>query len=140
MYNKVCVPRQMNGVPMIFDRLMEEMNGFEKSVYPLVNISHGDQGYWLELAIPGVPKDEVKIELEGAQLQLSYDAVNRKEQDGFRFTKKEFAIRSFSRKFTLPDHVDQAMIKAQFENGVLRVFLPKKEAATNDKKQVIPIQ
>lgn len=140
MNNKVCVPRQTHGVPMIFDRFFEEMNGVERLARPAVNILEGEQGYWLELVIPGVPKDEVKIELEDTHLLVSYDASKQRVEEGYRFRRKEFAVRSFTRKFAIPEHIDREQIKAQFEHGVLRIHLPKLKQAAQEKRQIIPIQ
>lgn len=80
----------MHGVPMIFDRFFDEMNGIDRLARPAVNILEGEQGYWLELVIPGVPKDEVKIELEDAQLLVSYDASKQRVEEDYRFRRKEF--------------------------------------------------
>ncbi|RLD50088.1 MAG: Hsp20/alpha crystallin family protein, partial [Bacteroidetes bacterium] len=85
-----------------------------------------------EMAAPGLEKKDFKIELFGDTLSISSEKklenemkINEDEQ----FTKKEFSYQSFSRSFTLPNTVDEDKIKAKYDNGILSVFIPKKEEA-----------
>jgi HSP20 family protein len=139
MNNKVCTPRQ-HGVPMLFDRFFAELNNMEKTSRPAINIAETDSGFLLEMAIPGVPKEEVKIEMDGSQMLVSHEVAVRKEEEGLRFKRKEFVVRGFARKFELPEEVDRDQVTAQFEHGVLRINLPKKQKEAREKRQMIPIQ
>lgn len=97
---------------------------------PSVNIKEGKEGYEIELAAPGFTKKDFKIELFHGELTISSEKRNEKEtKDGQTFTKREFSYQSFSRSFTLPNTVDNEQISAKYDNGILKVVVPKKEEA-----------
>jgi len=89
-----------------------------------------DNSYEVEMAAPSLNKDDFKIELNNDVLTISSEKQTENEtKEGQRYTRKEFSYQSFSRSFTLPDSVDNDKIKAKYENGVLRVIIPKREDA-----------
>jgi HSP20 family protein len=97
---------------------------------PSVNIKEGKDGYEIELAAPGFTKKDFRIELFHGELTISSEKRNEKEtKDGQIFTKREFSYQSFSRSFTLPNTVDNEQISAKYDNGILKVVVPKKEEA-----------
>lgn len=93
---------------------------------PAVNIIDGDSFYRIDLAIPGFSKEDLDIRIEENVLVCSSE--NKKEigKQAERFSKKEFSIKAFTRKFNLPDNIDTELIKAQFENGIMSIHLPKR--------------
>lgn len=99
-----------------------------KSV-PAVNISENPEGYMLELAAPGMNKEDFKVEIENGILVISAEKKEEKSNENSKFTRKEFSYTSFSRTFTLPEQVNTERISAGYENGVLKLQLPKKEEA-----------
>jgi HSP20 family protein len=90
---------------------------------PPVNIIENEDGYILSLAVPGMKKEDLKISLEGSMLCIN----SQKEEIEERFTRKEFNFYSFSRSFTLPEDVKPEYIEAKYEDGLLRIVLPRKE-------------
>jgi HSP20 family protein len=78
--------------------------------------------------------------MDGSQMLVSHEVAARKEEEGLRFKRKEFVVRGFARKFELPEEVDRDQVTAQFEHGVLRINLPKKQKEAREKRQMIPIQ
>lgn len=103
---------------------------------PLVNISETETGFGIELAAPGLSKEDFKIDLDHNLLTISVDkkAENTEEKDNY--TKREFNYFSFKRSFTLPETVDSEAIKGSYENGVLQVSLPKKAEVQKAKRAI----
>jgi HSP20 family protein len=110
-----------------------------KGMDPLANILEHPDSFELDLAAPGLKKDDFKIHLENNVLTISSEVRDEKEEEEKNYTRKEFHYSSFSRSFTLPRTVDLDNIKADYENGILKVMLPKKEDARLDIKKEIKI-
>jgi HSP20 family protein len=110
-----------------------------KGMDPLANILEHPDSFELDLAAPGLKKDDFKIHLEQNVLTISSEKTDEKEEETKNYTRKEFHYSSFSRSFTLPRTVDLDKIKADYDNGVLKVMLPKKEDARVDIKKEIKI-
>jgi HSP20 family protein len=96
---------------------------------PAVNITENKENYKLAVAVPGLKKDDFKIDLNGNMLTISSEKEESKESKESRYTRKEYSYSSFTRSFTLPELVNQEKIEANYEDGVLNVTLPKKEEA-----------
>lgn len=96
---------------------------------PAVNIAETTNGFDLSLAVPGMKKDDFKIDVDGNMLTISCQKEEKKEEKDAKFTRKEFNYSSFSRCFTLPEEVNKEKIDAHYEDGVLKLSLPKKEEA-----------
>ena len=103
---------------------------------PAVNISETAESYHLELAAPGLKKQDFKISLDRKVLNISVEQQNESSEEGKRFSKKEFSYSSFVRSFTLPDLADQSRIEAAYEDGVLKVDIAKKEEAKIASRQI----
>ena len=96
---------------------------------PAVNIIEGKDDFKIEVAIPGLKKEDFKLKVENDVLTISSEEENRKEEKNEKFMRKEFSYSSFSRSFILSDGVDPDKINAFYKDGVLDVIIPKKEAA-----------
>ena len=95
---------------------------------PAVNITENKDNYEVALAVPGMKKDDFKIAVDGNMLTISSEKEETKEEkEDKKFTRKEYNYSSFSRSFTLPEEVNQEKIEAKYENGELRLVLPRKE-------------
>lgn len=108
---------------------------------PAVNIKEGDEKFLLELAVPGLKKDDFNIEVDEGVLTISSEVKSEaKENSGDgKYTRKEFGYSSFRRSFTLPETVDEDQIDASYADGVLLVTLPKKQEALPKQKRLISI-
>jgi HSP20 family protein len=91
-----------------------------------VNIREDEQKYELLLAAPGLQKEDFKISVEKNMLSISYERKEEKETTD-KWLRQEFRMKSFKRSFALNEKIDVTGIQAQYEQGVLRVELPKKE-------------
>ncbi len=106
---------------------------------PAANIIEFPDSFQLDLAAPGMKKDDFKIHLDNNVLTISSETENEKNDEGKNYTRREFYYGSFSRSFTLPKSIDMEKINAEYINGVLKVVLPKKEEAKLEIKKEIKI-
>ena len=107
---------------------------------PAVNISETSDQYEVNLAAPGMKKEDFNIDVEGNTLTISAETKEEKEEKEERYTRKEYNYSSFSRSFTLPDWVNKEKINASYENGLLKVVLPKTEAAKQTPSKHITVK
>jgi len=96
---------------------------------PAVDIAEDENELTLTADVPGVKMDDIDIKIEDRTLSLSGKREFEKKQDKGGYHRIERSYGSFQRVFTLPDTVDVEKVAAQFDNGVLKVTLPKKEVA-----------
>ena len=99
---------------------------------PAVNISESETAYLLELAAPGLNKEDFKLNVQANRLVISAKKEAVKEQEekaenSVKYTRKEFSFTDFQRAFTLPKNVDASKVEATYTNGILTVSVPKKE-------------
>ena len=98
------------------------------STLPAVNVKENEDGFVIEVAAPGYEKENFDISVENGVLTVSGTSEEEKEEKEERYTKREFGYTSFHRSFRLPeDTVDESTIKASYKNGILEVFIGKKE-------------
>lgn len=121
-------------IPTVFDDFFKPWNEwFEGGLWgrtmniPAVNIMEQKDDFLVALAAPGLKKEDFKIDVEGNMLTISCEKEEKKEEKELKFTRKEYNFTSFERSFTLPDEVNKEKIEARYEEGVLKLFLPKKE-------------
>jgi HSP20 family protein len=127
-----------NQFPALFDHFFENdlydwsnrHFSTTETTLPSVNIKESADEFEVELAAPGFVKSDFTIELNHDMLTISSEKkVENEIKEGQQFARREFSYQSFSRSFTLPHTVDNDKIKARYENGILRVSIPKKEEA-----------
>jgi HSP20 family protein len=114
-----------------FPTVKEESFGF-----PPVNIHETADSYHLELSAPGRSKEDFKLSLENGQLTIGFEKKEENKTEDYNTIRKEFSFRSFKRSFSLDDKIDTDGIQAKYENGVLKLLLPKKEEKKESTKQI----
>lgn len=107
---------------------------------PAVNIKELDSQFEIELAVPGMNKDDFEIEVEDGVLSISSTQEEEQVNEKGKFTRREFSYSSFRRSFTLPDSVDPTKIDATYKEGMLLVLLPKHKEAQPQPKKLIKIR
>lgn len=124
-----------------FDRDLFDLTNtsFMNSTLPAVNIHESKNEYLVEVAAPGMNKEDFKIELENNFLVISSEKEEKKEEEGKEYTRKEFSYQSFKRSFSLPKTIEDSKIQARYKDGVLKITLPKKEEAKEKPKKLISI-
>jgi len=140
MTNKSLI-RKSESLPTIFNDFFRpweslfDLNGgsllntFNPVSMPSVNIVENKDNYEVSLAAPGMKKDDFKIDIDANTLTISAEKEEKKVENEERYTRKEFNYTSFSRSFSLPDWVNKDRIDASYENGLLKLTLPKTEEA-----------
>jgi HSP20 family protein len=122
-------------MPSIFDDFFrpgwfdDSFTGIRSLTVPAVNITDSKDDFIVSLAVPGMKKSDFTIDVEGNMITISCEKEETKEEKEKKFTRKEYNFSSFSRSFTLPDEVLRDKIDARYEDGVLKLVLPKKEEA-----------
>lgn len=106
---------------------------------PSVNITEDEKEYKVELAAPGLEKKDFKISVENNMLIISSEKEEEKKEEKKNYTRKEFSYSSFSRSFQLPEDVLADKIDAKYENGVLKLSVPKKEVTVAKAKKEIKV-
>ena len=97
---------------------------------PSVNIKENDDEFDVEMAAPGMMKEDFKIELNNSLLTISSEKqAENQSREGKNITRREFSYQSFSRSFALPAIVETDRITAKYENGILKINIPKKDEA-----------
>ncbi len=116
-------------------------NGWNRLMnLPAVNISEQKNEYQLSVAIPGMKKDDFKLDVDGNILTISSEKEENREEKDKKFTRKEYNYSSFSRSFTLPDDVEKEKVEATYEEGILKVSLPRKEPVKNSQAKHIAVK
>ncbi len=101
-----------------------------RSNLPAVNILENDENFVVELAVPGRNKEDFNIKVRENRLVISHKLEAKKDRETKKYSLREFTSNSFERSFTLPKgKVNTDAIKANYENGILSVELPKQEEA-----------
>ncbi|KQS47287.1 MULTISPECIES: Hsp20/alpha crystallin family protein [Flavobacterium] len=120
-----------------------ENNNFSttSTTLPSVNIKETTDTYEVEVAAPGLEKNDFKVTLDGNLLTISSEKENKQVSEQQNFTRREFSYQSFQRSFELPKNVvDEENISARYENGLLLLSIPKKEEAKQKPPRMIEIQ
>jgi HSP20 family protein len=118
-----------------------ENNSSTNTTIPAVNLKETTENFEVEVAAPGMNKEDFRIELNNNLLTISSEKEDRQEQkEGERYTRREFSYQSFQRAFQLPvEVVDAENISARYENGLLKLVIPKREHAKQRPPRTIEI-
>ena len=104
---------------------------------PEVNIKETEGGFELEVAAPGLNKEDFKLEVEGQILSISANKQLAQEEEQGVYKRREFSYASFRRSFELPKNIDADGISAAYEQGILKVQLPKHLSVKPEAKQIV---
>jgi len=107
-----------------------------KSFTPAVNEKIDEKGYHLEVDLPGVKKEDVEISVNDGILTISGERKLEKKEEKENYTRIESFFGRFERSFKLPADADVDNIEAKYENGVLKIFIPKKQKPAGKKIEI----
>ena len=120
-----------------------EMPGWSRGAsIPAVNIEEKSDAFEVAMAVPGMKRDDFKIEVDNGVLSVASEKEAQQEaqdKEG-KYTRREFRYHTFSRSFTLPEAIDAAKIAAQYTDGILAIHLPKKEPAQRQLTRQITVK
>ncbi|MEZ4744017.1 MAG: Hsp20/alpha crystallin family protein [Bdellovibrionota bacterium] len=108
--------------------LSRKLDNYSESLFtPACDIRENDEAFILALDIPGVNKEEVNLEVDGNTLKVSGSRQGESSNKNDEIYRYERSFGKFERMFSLPENVDASSIEAEHNNGVLTIYLPKKE-------------
>ena len=120
-----------NNFPTFFNPLFDRavINRYQNTTpnVPAVNVKETETAFVIELAAPGLRKEDLKINVENNTLTIGYKSETKTEEKADKYTRQEFGFSSFSRSFRLPKTVNADAINAAYSDGILTVELPKVE-------------
>jgi len=129
-------------LPELFENLflenkLDALNNYETFSIPAVNIIENFPNFVVEIAAPGLSKEDFSIEVEEDTLKISSEKATQEEKNNdSHYRKREFNYESFERSFKLSENIEIDKIQAKYENGILKVTLPKMEEKKVLKKMV----
>ncbi|MDX1685350.1 MAG: Hsp20/alpha crystallin family protein [Saprospiraceae bacterium] len=103
---------------------------------PKVNVKETDNGYTMELAVPGMKKEDFDVQVDNDHLIVSANVSHEDKEETDNYTRREFNYSSFERRYYLPDSVDGDNIVATYNDGILSLEIPKVEEAKPKKKLI----
>jgi HSP20 family protein len=106
---------------------------------PSVNVKETENQYEVELAAPGLDKKDFRIETTDNLMTISAERQGEKSEEKENYTRREFNYSSFSRSFQLPPAANADACQARYENGILKLAIPKKEEAIKKPRKEIEI-
>ncbi len=127
----------------LFGDFLNEFPGVARSFtqdafqFPETNIHESPDAYHLELNVPGRSREDFKIQVEHGLLTISFE---KKEEapapENYKTIRREFSYKSFKRSFSIDETVDINGVQAKYENGLLKLLLPKKEEVKQGARQI----
>lgn len=126
-------------IDSFFGRDLTDFTGDFKGTVPAVNVKEDENSFVVEVAVPGMSKENFDLKLENNVLTISGKKEESKEQKEEKWNRREFFYSSFERSFHLPDVVDSEHIEAHYKDGLLMISVPKKEEAKVKASKTISI-
>lgn len=122
----------------VFDSLINDSFLSDKLIarVPAVNIAETENEFHVELAVPGLKKEDFKINLDKNVLSVAAEKKAETVEEGKKFSKREYSYNSFVRSFTLPESADQSKIEADYTDGILKLTVAKREEAKFQTREI----
>lgn len=139
-YNPLASRRSGVDVERIFDNFLSSANEMVRAQlsYPAVNIYEEPERFRLEIAAPGYKKDDFKVSIDNDLLKISAEKENNLVE-GESYIRCEFIAGSFERTFAVGKAIDTNKIDARYDNGILTVYLSKRDEVKPQKPRSIKI-
>jgi HSP20 family protein len=133
-HNNALLP----GFNDVFESIFNEtfLNDRMVARVPAVNISESENNYHVELAAPGLKKEDFKLNLDRNTLTISVEQSADHQDNQKNYSKREYSYSSFVRSFTLPESADYSQIDATYIDGILRIDIAKREEAKAVRRQI----
>jgi HSP20 family protein len=128
----------MPGFNDVFESILNDTFFNDRLVarVPAVNISETENNYHVELAAPGLKKEDFKLNLDRNVLNVSVEQSSDQQDNRKNYSKREYSYSSFVRSFTLPESADDSQIDARYINGILLIDIAKREEAKISRRQI----
>ena len=125
-----------------FNRMMRPLYGKHAQNMMKTDVRETDNSYELDIDLPGFKKDEIKVELDNGYLSISAAKGLDKDEEkkNSKYIRRERYAGAMSRTFYVGDNLTQQDIKAKFENGILKISVPKKDVQQIEQNKYIAIE
>ncbi|EQB40578.1 hypothetical protein M947_01885 [Sulfurimonas hongkongensis] len=129
--------RGFNSFNSFLDNFMGGMATISKADFePLVNTREGEHAYHVELDLPGMKKEDINVDVKDNVVTISGERKTKEEVEKEDYYKIESSYGKFERSFTLPENVDIENIRAESQDGVLEVIIPKFQKVEKKSKKI----
>lgn len=125
-------PAKLTGRRNWIENFFAETDDFFKTMnfdfgfnVPAMNVKEEKDAFLIDLAVPGMKREDFKVEVDRGVLMISAETQEKKEENTEAFKRKEFSYQNFKRSFWLPENINADQIVATYENGLLKLKLPK---------------
>jgi HSP20 family protein len=147
METSTLAKRNENIAPSLFNDFFKPWDEwFDNGVWlksintPSVNIKESNNHFTVTLAAPGLKKNDFKIEVEGNILTVSSETEKEVAEKDENYTRKEFSFTSFTRSLSLPDDINKDKVEATYQDGILKIELPRLHEKKSDNRKYIPVK
>ncbi|HMC01685.1 MAG TPA: Hsp20/alpha crystallin family protein [Flavobacteriaceae bacterium] len=137
--SKKATDTSFNSLPSLptwFDEILgknfgnEFMSNFNTGMsLPAVNVIDSANEFVVEMAVPGLKKSDFEISIDNHVLAIGVEKKTENNEETDNYTRREFGYSSFKRTFAIPESVDVDKISASYNDGIMKVLLPKREEA-----------
>ena len=103
---------------------------------PSINIREDKEKYIVDMAAPGLKKEDFRIDLDGNQLTISCEKEQESNDERDHFFRREYSYTSFSRALTLPENANSEAVNAKYTDGILTLTIPKKDVRKDESKNI----
>jgi HSP20 family protein len=128
------LPTLSNSFSTMLDRFFDEAVRSNQNFVPSVDLKETDNAYEIDVNVPGMNKDDIKVELDGNTLQISGEKQQKDEDKDKTYHRVETEYGYFHRSFNLPESAKTEDINAEYEDGILKINVPKDKEKTETKK------
>lgn len=122
------------------DKFFDNFTTWDKHTWlPATNIKEDEKSYEIELAVPGMKKDDITVEMGNGLLTVSGKSNEEKEEKKAEYLRKEYKSSSFIRSFSLPENANEDSVISHYEDGILKIRIDKSRVDIKREKKEIPI-
>ena len=125
--------------PIMFDEFFNDFFNVKEMNIPPYNIMESEDNFQIEFSVPGSNKKDFQIEIENDYLKVSKE--KKESNTSHNYSRQQFDYNYFEKSFFLPETIDLNKVSSKYDNGILRIMLPKKnEVIINNKKKLIAVK
>ena len=127
------VKRHPASINYLFDEILNDFpatwgkDQLQNTFAPAANIYENNDSFHVELNVPGRNKEDFKVTLENGLLTIAFEQKETTENNDYKTLRREFSFKSFKRSFSIDEKINAEAIQAKYDNGILKLVLPKKE-------------
>ncbi|MBC7652780.1 MAG: Hsp20/alpha crystallin family protein [Deinococcales bacterium] len=136
------VKKHPSNINYLFDEIINGFpanwgkDQFQNTFAPAANIHETKDGFHVELNVPGRNKEDFKVTIENGLLTIAFEQKEVAENNDYKTLRREFSFKSFKRSFSIDEKINAEGVQAKYDNGILKLLLPKKEEVKIAPKEI----